>query len=924
MTVTIVVSVSSDALGALSNTTTVSATETDIDPSNNSATETTGIDRILLANDNVSIDEDDPLQMIDVLANDDAGPGGPLTITSVSPATRGSVVIAGNGTRLDYTPNADEFGLDTFTYTVVSPTGLSAIAQVTIDIASVNDPPVAGDDLVDAPDRSPFSISIADLLVNDNAGPANESQTPTFLSADAVTTAGGTVTNLGGDLLYTPSSSFVGLTDTFSYVITDGEFNDTATVTINLPPPADVDLTTSITVSADPVGPNDALTFTIALANLGNDVANDVVSTTLIAPEYTIVSASIAPLSGSVVVTGNTVTASLSSLDTGEAAAITVLVTAGDTGGTFASTNSVSSTEADLDPSNNSASVTTTIEVPASIFGHVFCDLDGLGVEDLGEESVGVRVFLDVDGDRILDANERATLTDSLGNYRFDNVTDPVVTVVAEVPNGCDTIPYSPGVVRSTIGVGDLARSITHVDIDGDGDLDLLVASDRSNSLAVLVNQGGNFELQREIELADRPQSVAAWLDSSSSTPLIAVAGVGTPVDGGTLFVFELDGPIVPIEVGNGPIDVVFDDFDLNGQPDLLVGTLRSSDVQLFLNGSDEPELIAVTRLARTVASGDVNNDGLPDIIVGGYGYPNDPTSELLVLLGDGLGGFGDPIAAAISQKLVATKVADLTDDLANTEDTRVLALSAAGQFKVFELIGGELTETSVLTVSPGSSSFDVGDFNRDGLTDIAISNQGQQRIDLFVGNGEGEFVPITTLRNVAAPSDLVIGDFDNDQQNDDLAVTNLYQDARIGLPGRPDFFLPSATTILRLDVAEAPVVIASMATQVDFAFQSADPDIRMDVSGDGFITALDALRVINAIALASPEGEQAAVRSRANTDVNGDGRTSAVDALMIINLLSGDSDAQVSLRDLDLLADDDDDDQVHVAAVDVVLGQLF
>ena len=255
VTITIVVSVATDVAGSLANTATVSAVETDVNLSNNSATETTGIDRIAVMDDMLGIDEDDPLQMIDVLGNDSPGPGGPLTIIAVGPATRGLVAIAGNGTRLDYTPNADEFGLDTFTYTVESPTGLRATATVTVNIASVNDPPVAGDDPIDGPNRTGFSISIANLLANDSAGPANEMQTPAFVSADTMTSGGGTVTEFGGELLYTPSSSFVGLTDTFTYTITDGEFSDTATVTIDLPPLPDVDLSTSMSVNTDPVGP---------------------------------------------------------------------------------------------------------------------------------------------------------------------------------------------------------------------------------------------------------------------------------------------------------------------------------------------------------------------------------------------------------------------------------------------------------------------------------------------------------------------------------------------------------------------------------------------------------------------------------------------------------------------------------------------
>lgn len=560
-----------------------------------------------------------------------------------------------------------------------------------------------------------------------------------------------------------------------------------------------------------------------------------------------------------------------------------------------------------------------------SIFGHVYCDENGSGAEDSGEESVGVRVFLDLDGDRIFDAGERSTLTDTNGDYRFDNVTESAVTVVAEVPDGCNTIPFKPGVVRSTIGVGDLARSIAHVDVDDDGDLDLLVASDLSNSLAVLVNEGGNFTLQREIPLGDRPQSVTAWLDDASSTPLVAVAAVGPTLGEGSLFVFELGGPIVPIafEAGNGPIDVVIDDFNLNGQPDVLVGTLRSSEVLLFLDGEVEPEVVAVARQVRTVTTGDVNNDGIPDIVVGGYGYDEDPASELSVHLGDGTGGFGEPIVAEISQKLIATQVGKLSSDPTNTDDTRVMALSASGEFKVFALDGDVLTEVEVLEVKSGSNAFGLGDFNRDGLTDLAISSQSKQAIDVFVGVGDGGFIPILSLDQVAAPSDLVVGDLDNDGQADDLAVSNLYQDARAGLPGPSDFFLPSATTILRLDVSEFPVVISDTATRVDFVFESADPEIRsrMDVSGDGLVTALDALQVINALPGAVGEGESALARARSSTDVNGDGRTSAVDALMIINFLGDPSESQISIN----LLTDDEDEADRVAAVDVILrGQLF
>ena len=51
----------------------------------------------------------------------------------------------GNATR-SYTPDANYFGADTFTYTISDGNGGTATATVTITVTKVNDNPVANDD----------------------------------------------------------------------------------------------------------------------------------------------------------------------------------------------------------------------------------------------------------------------------------------------------------------------------------------------------------------------------------------------------------------------------------------------------------------------------------------------------------------------------------------------------------------------------------------------------------------------------------------------------------------------------------------------------------------------------------------------------------------------------------------------------------
>ena len=68
---------------------------------------------------------------------------GTVSITSVTqPSSGGLVRVSDNGAYVLYTPPADFFGTDTFTYTV----GSAWTAQVAVTVSAVNDPPVAVDD----------------------------------------------------------------------------------------------------------------------------------------------------------------------------------------------------------------------------------------------------------------------------------------------------------------------------------------------------------------------------------------------------------------------------------------------------------------------------------------------------------------------------------------------------------------------------------------------------------------------------------------------------------------------------------------------------------------------------------------------------------------------------------------------------------
>ncbi|MGH9459365.1 MAG: beta strand repeat-containing protein [Thermoanaerobaculia bacterium] len=183
------------------------------------------------AADAATVVEDSAANAIGILANDTGAPdtGETLTITGVTQGTSGSVAITGGGTGLTYTPNANFFGGDTFTYTIADGNGGSDTATVTVTVTNTNDPPDAVDDGATVGEDG--GATAIDVLANDTSLP----DPPETLTITAVTQpANGTVTFTGTGVTFTPSANFNGIT-TFTYTIADGNGgNDTATVTMTV------------------------------------------------------------------------------------------------------------------------------------------------------------------------------------------------------------------------------------------------------------------------------------------------------------------------------------------------------------------------------------------------------------------------------------------------------------------------------------------------------------------------------------------------------------------------------------------------------------------------------------------------------------------------------------------------------------------
>ena len=76
------------------------------------------------------------------------------------------------------------------------------------------------------------------------------------------------------------------------------------------------------------------------------------------------------------------------------------------------------------------------------------------------------------------------------------------------------------------------------------------------------------------------------------------------------------------------------------------------------------------------------------------------------------------------------------------------------------------------LAVGSGAFSVAAGDFNGDGILDLASVAQGNNTVSVLLGKTDGTFKPLVSYPTGPAPTAVVVGDFNGDG-NLDLAVTN-------------------------------------------------------------------------------------------------------------------------------------------------------
>ena len=335
----------------------------------------------------------------------------------------------------------------------------------------------------------------------------------------------------------------------------------------------------------------------------------------------------------------------------------------------------------------------------------------------------------------------------------------------------------------SPFAVGTNPWSAAVGDFNGDGKPDLAVANESSNNVTVLLGNGsGGFTAASGSPFAAgaNPYSVAVGDFNGDGKPDLAVANYSS--NNVTVLLGNGSGGFTaasgsPFAVGLLPVSVAVGDFNGDGKPDLAVANDADGNVTVLLgNGSGGFTAASGSPFAAganpfSVAVGDFNGDGKPDLAFANYSSNN-----VTVLLGNGSGGFtpasGSPFAVGTGPASVA--VGDFNGDgkpdlaVANFNNVTVLLGNGSGGFTA--------AAGSPFAVGARPYSVAVADFNGDGNPDLAAANLDSDNVTVLLGNGSGGFTAASgsPFAVGTGPASVAVGDFNGDGKPD-LAVANLY-----------------------------------------------------------------------------------------------------------------------------------------------------
>ena len=402
-----------------------------------------------------------------------------------------------------------------------------------------------------------------------------------------------------------------------------------------------------------------------------------------------------------------------------------------------------------------------------------------------------------------------------------------------------------PGIqFRAALPAGAISNSVVTGDFNKDGHMDFVVANGGTNDLWIYLGNGdGTFQLPQIIPL------------TKGLTPVyMATADLrGTGVL--DLIVAEFDTSTVGVLLGNGdgtfgyeqeyvlpqpPGALVVDDFNKDGKLDIVSVMVTVSTNQIgpgqYLatllgdgTGSFGAPVVSLNpgfySTADSIVSGDVNNDGLPDVLITGPGNEN---SQVYLNAGDGTFIPGAVVAETGPFNIVlAGALADVNGD--GCLDAIVADFDGNVWIATGDCSGNFSPLTSV-PMGDSNAAVSMVDMNGDGYLDIVTTaipldtgfgDVAGNMLCVAFGDGNGHFSSGRDYVGTGMSYSLAVADFNGDGHPDVVSASPDTDTATVYInDGSGGFGFPQGEWIglPGVDVLNSPVSPPSFA----------------DVNGDG------------------------------------------------------------------------------------------
>jgi hypothetical protein len=312
-------------------------------------------------------------------------------------------------------------------------------------------------------------------------------------------------------------------------------------------------------------------------------------------------------------------------------------------------------------------------------------------------------------------------------------------------PSGLNFAPpvaYSSG--------GNTAVSVAAADVNLDGKLDIIVANDcgagcTSGAVGVLLGNGdGTFQTASSFGSGGLySKSVAIGDVNHDGKPDVVVANWWTSSNSGQ--------GLIGVLLGNGD------------------GTFQNA--VSYASGGIQ---------ATSVAIGDLNGDGYPDVVLcnGNYGSFD---GSVGVLLGNGDGTFRGVVTYdSLGSYAVSVAVADLNAD----GKLDVVVVNSGDGVGVLLGNGDGTLQSAVLYGMDEANSVAIADVNGDGKPDLIVTGNvgdlGQPFVDVFLGNGDGTFYSVSGY-DADGSSSVAVADVNGDGKLDLLVAGGATVDVFLG-----------------------------------------------------------------------------------------------------------------------------------------------